>query len=37
VAEEMLMDLADEDRHRLLHAMQTIEAILDTQPKSSTP
>jgi hypothetical protein len=33
----MLMDLADEDRHRLLHAMQTIETVLDTQPKPSTP
>jgi len=37
VAEEMLLDLADEDRHRLLHAMQTIENILDTQPTPSTP
>ena len=37
VAEEMLLGLVDEDRHRLLHAMQTIEAILDTQPKPSTP
>ena len=37
VAEEMLLGLVDEDRHRLLHAMQTIETILDTQPKPSTP
>ena len=37
VAEEMLLDLADEDRHRLLHAMQTIETILDTKPKPPTP
>jgi DNA-binding MarR family transcriptional regulator/N-acetylglutamate synthase-like GNAT family acetyltransferase len=37
VAEELLLDLADEDRHRLLHAMQAIENILDTQPTSSTP
>ena len=36
-AEEMLRDLADEDRHRLLHAMQTIETILDTNPKPPTP
>ena len=33
----MLLGLVDEDRHRLLHAMQTIETILDTQPKPSTP
>ena len=37
VAEEMLLGLVDEDRHRLLLAMQTIETILDTQPKPSTP
>ncbi len=37
VAEELLLDLADEDRHTLLHAMQTIETILDTQPTPSTP
>lgn len=37
VAEEMLLGLVDEDRHRLLHAMQTIETILDTRPKPSTP
>ena len=36
-AEELLLGLADEDRHRLLHAMQTIEIILDTQPTPSTP
>jgi len=36
-AEEMLRDLAGEDRHRLLHAMQTIETILDTKPKPPTP
>jgi len=36
VAEEILLGLAGEDRHRLLHAMQTIETILDTKPKPST-
>jgi DNA-binding MarR family transcriptional regulator/N-acetylglutamate synthase-like GNAT family acetyltransferase len=33
VAEEMLRGLAEEDRNRLLHAMQTIEAVLDAEPK----
>ena len=37
LAEEMLRDLTEEDRHRLLHAMQTIETILDTKPKPPTP
>ncbi len=37
VAEEMLRDVAEEDRHRLLHAMQTIEAVLDAEPKPSAP
>ena len=37
VAEEMLLGLVDEDRHRLLHAMQTIEAILDPQHRPPTP
>ncbi len=36
-AAEILQDLADEDRHRLLHAMQTIETILDTKSKPPTP
>ncbi len=31
-AEKILQDLTAEDRHRLLHAMQTIESILDTGP-----
>jgi len=37
VAEKMLLGLVAEDRHRLLHAMQTIEAILDTESKPRTP
>ena len=37
VAEEMLRDLAEEDRHRLLYAMQTIETVLDAEPKPPTP
>lgn len=37
VAEEMLRDLAEEDRHRLLHAMQTIETLLDAEPKPPAP
>ncbi len=37
VAEEMLRDLAEEDRHQLLHAMQTIEAVLDAEPKPPRP
>jgi DNA-binding MarR family transcriptional regulator/N-acetylglutamate synthase-like GNAT family acetyltransferase len=37
VAEKILLGLADEDRHRLLHAMQTIESILYTQHSPSTP
>ena len=37
VAEEMLRDLTEEDRHRLLYAMQTIEDVLDTEPKPSAP
>jgi len=32
-AEKLLQDLTAEDRHRLLHAMQTIERILDTGQK----
>jgi DNA-binding MarR family transcriptional regulator/ribosomal protein S18 acetylase RimI-like enzyme len=37
VAEAMLRDLAEEDRHRLLHAMQTIEAVLDAESKPPAP
>jgi DNA-binding MarR family transcriptional regulator/N-acetylglutamate synthase-like GNAT family acetyltransferase len=37
VAEEMLRDFAEEDRHRLLHAMQTIETVLDAEAKPATP
>ena len=37
VAEEMLRDLPKEDRHRLLHAMQTIETILDAEPTPPAP
>jgi len=37
VAEKMLLSLVDEDRLRLLHAMQTIEAILDIESKPPTP
>jgi DNA-binding MarR family transcriptional regulator/N-acetylglutamate synthase-like GNAT family acetyltransferase len=37
VAEKMLLALVAEDRHRLLHAMQTIETILDTKLKLPTP
>jgi predicted N-acetyltransferase YhbS len=37
VAEKLLLGLVEEDRHRLLHAMQTIETILDIEPKSPTP
>jgi DNA-binding MarR family transcriptional regulator/N-acetylglutamate synthase-like GNAT family acetyltransferase len=37
VAEEMLLGLVEEDRHRLLQAMQTIETILDTELKPPTP
>lgn len=37
IAEKMLRDLTEEDRHRLLHAMQTIETVLDTKPKPPTP
>jgi len=37
VAEKMLLGLVEEDRHRLLHAMQTIETLLDTELKPPTP
>ena len=37
VAEEMLQNLTEEDRHRLLNAMQTIETVLGTEPKPSAP
>ena len=37
VAEKLLQGLVKEDRHRLLHAMQTIETILDTERKPPTP
>ncbi len=37
VAEKMLLALVEEDRHRLLHAMQTIETLLDTELKPPTP
>ena len=37
VAEEMLRGLVEEDRHRLLQAMQTIETILDAELKPPTP
>ena len=37
VAENLLLGLVEEDRHRLLHAMQTIEAILDIEPKPPAP
>ncbi len=36
-AQELLLGLAGEDRHRLLHAMQTIENILGTETKPPTP
>jgi DNA-binding MarR family transcriptional regulator/N-acetylglutamate synthase-like GNAT family acetyltransferase len=36
-AQELLLTLAGENRHRLLHAMQTIENILDTETNSRTP
>lgn len=35
-AEALLRSLSEEDRHRLLHAMQTIEHILGTKPKPLT-
>jgi len=35
-AEALLLSLPEEDRHRLLHAMQTIENILGTEPKPLT-
>ena len=37
VAERILLGLVEEDRHRLLHAMQTIETILDTERKPPAP
>ena len=37
VAEKMLLGLVEEDRRRLLYAMQTIEAILDIEPKPPRP
>jgi DNA-binding MarR family transcriptional regulator/N-acetylglutamate synthase-like GNAT family acetyltransferase len=37
VAEKMLLSLVEEDRHRLLHAMQTIETLLGTELKPPTP
>jgi DNA-binding MarR family transcriptional regulator/N-acetylglutamate synthase-like GNAT family acetyltransferase len=37
VAEKMLLGLVEEDRRRLLYAMQTIEAILDIEPKPPAP
>ncbi len=37
VAEKMLLGLVEEDRHRLLHAMQTIETIFNTELKPPTP
>ena len=37
VAEKMLLALVEEDRHRLLHAMQTIETLLDTELKPPAP
>ena len=37
LAEEILRDLTEEDRHRLLHAMQTIETILDAEPTPPAP
>ena len=36
LAEEILRDLTEEDRHRLLHAMQTIETILDAETNPAT-
>jgi len=35
-AESLLFELSEEDRHRLLQSMQSIENILDTEPKSLT-
>ncbi|UCH21497.1 MAG: MarR family transcriptional regulator [Deltaproteobacteria bacterium] len=35
-AESLLLGLPEEDRHRLLQAMQTIENILETEPKPLT-
>ena len=32
-AQELLLSLTEEDRHRLLHAMQTIESILGSEAK----
>ncbi len=36
-AQELLLGLAEKDRHRLLNAMQTIEDILGTEIKPPTP
>jgi len=36
-AETLLLGLSGEDRHRLLHAMQTIENILGNEPKPLGP
>ena len=36
-AQELLLGLAEKDRHRLLNAMQTIEDILGTETKPPTP
>ncbi len=37
VAEEMLRNLSEEDRHGLLQAMETIEAVLGAEPKPPAP
>ncbi len=36
LAEEILQDMIAEDRHRMLHAMQTIETVLDAEPMPAT-
>jgi len=36
-AETLLLSLPEEDCYRLLHAMQTVESILGTEPKTPTP
>jgi DNA-binding MarR family transcriptional regulator/ribosomal protein S18 acetylase RimI-like enzyme len=36
-AEKLLLDHSEEDRHRLLHAMQTIESILGNEAKPPAP
>ncbi len=35
-AQTLLLSLSEEDRYQLLHAMQTVESILGTEPKTPT-